>query len=126
MLRNGISFLIITANFLVADYYISFDFISKNGILTSYHFNCSKTSTENSKKKFLFSIPAKYNKIFLICKYQQNLIVKQLMKYSFHIYSFETKGNNRVFYKIKGVFLPKRFDIIIRDKKVYFYLKEPN
>ena len=120
MLKNGIGILIII-NFLFADYYISFDFTSKNGILISYHFNCSKTlTTSNKKEKLIFALPVKSKNIKLMCKNNQQKIINNLLKYQFFITSYDTEFN----FKIKGVFLPKRFDIIIKNNKAYFYLKE--
>ena len=75
-------------------------------------------------ERFLFNFPTKYHKIVDVCKFEQNKIVKYLLKYKFHISSNETKNNNYLFSKIKGVFLPQRFDIIIKNGCVKFYLKE--
>lgn len=120
MFKNGISILIII-NFLFGDYYISFDFTSKNGVLTSYHFNCSKALTNsNIRKKLIFIIPVKSKNIKLICKNNQQKIINNLLRYQFFI----TSNDNAFNFKTKGVFLPKRFDIIIKNNKAYFYLKE--
>jgi len=125
MLKIGILISIIV-NFLFADYYISFDFTSVNGALVSYHFNCSKTIIDyNTKKqKFLFSIPVKSNNVYFICKKNQMKIINKLLRYHLNIYSYDKTFDSNIYSEIKGVFLPRLFDIIIKNNKAYFYLKE--
>ena len=77
-----------------------------------------------SKEIFLFEFPTKYTKIKKVCVLEQNKIINYLLKYKFHISSNEKKSNNYLISRIKGVFLPKRFDIIIKNGFVKFYLKE--
>jgi len=124
MRKIGIIILFLNS-ILLADYFISFDFISKNGKIISFHFNCSKCMVKNSsKKKLLFKFKTPYHSIKKICKYQQNEIINNLLKYKFHIFSYDLKKNNFLVSYQKGVFLPQRFDIIIKNNYVYFYLKE--
>ena len=108
------------------DYFISFDFSSTDYVLRSYNFNCSAAMTNDNNQKyiFLFEFPTRYKNISDVCKFNQAKIIKYLLKYKFHISSNETKKNNYLFSRIKGVFLPKRFDIIIKNGFVKFYLKE--
>ena len=79
---------------------------------------------DNKNEVFLFEFPTKYKNISDVCKFEQNKIVKYLLKYKFHISSNDTKQNNYLISGIKGVFLPQRFDIIIKNGFVKFYLKE--
>ena len=74
--------------------------------------------------KFLFEFPTKYTTIKNVCKFEQTKIVNYLLMKKFHIFSYEIKKNSYLFSSIKVVFLPKRFDIIIKDGFVKFYLKE--
>lgn len=78
----------------------------------------------NNNEVFLFKFSTDYKKINDVCKYEQNRIVKFLLKYKFHISSNDIKQNNYLNSRIKGVFLPQRFDIIIKNGFVKFYLKE--
>ena len=124
MLREFIFFLALL-NILKADYYISFDFVVKNGILNAFNFNCSLALTKlSTNKKYLFSFYTPYKNIKKICNYEKDKIVENLLKYEFHINSTDKKIKNDIFYRIKGVFLPERFDIIVKGNRVYFYLKE--
>ncbi len=109
------------------NYYISFDFYSKNGILTSYNFNCSKSMRISYRfSKLIFVLDTEYDNVKNLCHFQKNQIVDYLLKYKLHLSSYDKKINNSIFFKTKGVFLPKLFDIIIKDKKAYFYVKENN
>lgn len=54
-----------------------------------------------------------------ICKKYKDDIIDNLLKHSSVLYAHYLKDNDR----IKIVFLPKRFDIIIKDGFAYFYLK---
>jgi len=116
--------LLLIANSFASDYFISFDLIVKNNILKAYNFNCSKALTSiPSKKKFLFSLPF-YKSIIKTCKKYENNIIDQLLKNEVFISSFEIVTNGYLNQKEKIIFLPKRFDIIIKDGRIFFYLKE--
>jgi len=124
MQKIGIIILLLN-NFLFGDYFISFDFTSRNAKIISFNFNCSKAMTNDfCKKKFLFKFKTPYKSIKKVCKFQKDEIINNLLQNSFHIYSANLKLNNMLFSRQKGVFLPKRFDIIIKNNFVYFYLKE--
>ncbi len=126
MLKTGIIILILN-NLLFGDYFISFDFTSINSKIISFHFNCTRAMVNNySKKKFLFKFKTPYKDIEKICKLQKNKIIDNLLKEKFHINSFVLKRNNYIVSREKGVYLPKRFDIIIKNNYVYFYLKGEN
>ena len=108
------------------DYFISFSFINVNGKIIYTEFNCSPAlSYKNSSEKFLFFFPLNKN-ITNTCKKYENQIIDNLLKQKIYVYSNEklTKGNLKS--RIKLTFLPKRFDIIIKDNYVYFYLKGEN
>ena len=124
-MKTAIIILITVLVINASEYFISFDYSSKNGVLTSYNFNCSKsmTSSENFSK-LLFIIKTPYKNLKEICKYHQKEIVDNLLRFQFFVSGYDKKNLSSVFSKTKGVFLPVRFDIIIRDKKAYFYIKE--
>jgi len=124
MQKIGIIILLLSKS-LLGDYFISFDFTSHNSKLVSFHFNCSKTMTNNfSKKIFLFKFKTSYKSVEKICKFQRDKIINNLLHNNFYIYSINSSLNNMFFSKQKGIYLPKRFDIIIEDGYVKFYLKE--
>jgi hypothetical protein len=66
----------------------------------------------------LFKLYVDKNKPLIICKKYKNQIIDNLLKYKI-IVNAEYLQNDR----IKIVFLPHRFDIIIKDGFAYFYLK---
>jgi len=127
---NGINFLKIILLTLLAvcsfgrDYYISFDWVVKNGRLSVENFNCSNSLIKtNAPKRLLFIFPLTKD-IYTTCMKNKEKIVSKLLKEKIVVTSNEKISNGRVYAKSKLVCLPKRFDIIIKDKKVYFYLKE--
>jgi len=123
MLKTGIIILLLN-NLLFGDYFISFDFMSKNSKIIFFHFNCSKALTiKNSKKIFLFSLPLKKN-IKTTCNFYEKKIIDFLLKRKVVIYSNEKLEKNNLNTQTKLTFLPKRFDIIIKNGFVKFYLKE--
>lgn len=123
MLKIGIIILFLN-NLLFGDYFISFDFVSKNSKIISFHFNCSKALTiKNSKRIFIFSLPLKKN-IKTTCDFYEKKIIDFLLKRKIVIYSNEKLVNNNLNTQTKLTFLPKRFDIIIKNGFVKFYLKE--
>ena len=125
MLKSGINIfkLCLIINFLYADYFISFSFTSLNNQIISYELNCAKAMSSKSKKIFLFKFFTPYHNVKEICKYQSQILVDKLIKFNSFIYSDEIIKNDYHF-RIKLTFIPKRFDIIIKNQKAYFYLKE--
>jgi len=130
MLKNGINTLRAILLILLAvcsfarDYYISFDWVVKNGRLSVENFNCSNALIKtNSKKKLLFTFPLDKD-IYTTCIKNKEKIANRLLKEKIVITSNEFKTHTFISTKTKLVCLPKRFDIIIKGKKVYFYLKE--
>ncbi len=124
-MKTAIIILITVLVINASEYYISFDFSSKNGVLTSYNFNCAKCMTSSYNiPKLLFVLNTNFKTVNDLCNFQQKEIINSLLKYKFHISSYDKKTLNSIYSKTKGVFLPIRFDIIIRDKKAYFYIKE--
>jgi len=107
------------------DYYISFSFSSLNTKLIYTKFNCSKALTASKlPKKFLFKIPCNKT-IKKCCQLNQKMIIDKLLKNNIYIYSFNYMKNNIIFKNYsKLTFLPKRFDIILKDGYLYFYLRE--
>jgi len=106
------------------DYFLSFSFINVNGKIIYANFNCSRAlSYKNSPKKYLFSIPL-YKDIKTTCKIYKERIIDNLLKQKIFIYSNEKLFKNNLTSRIKLIFLPKRFDIIIKNGFVKFYLKE--
>ena len=127
MLKSGINIfkICLLINFLYADYFISFSFTSLNNKIISYELNCAKAMTnENIERKLLFKIPTMYLKVKKLCKYQSQILIDNLMKFESIIYSNDEIVQNRYNFKTKLTFPPKRFDIIIKNETVYFYLKE--
>ncbi len=126
MQKIGIIILILN-NFLFGDYFISFDFTSLNSKIITFHFNCSKAMVESyTKKRFLFKFKTPYKNIKKICKFQKNKIIDNLLKEKFRINAYILKRNNYIVSREKGVYLPKRFDIIIKNNYAYFYIKGEN
>jgi hypothetical protein len=112
-----VKILIFIPLFLFADYYISIQLSSNNAILQQYTLNCSKALTvSDADEKFIFKIKIDEKDINSLCKKEKDKIILNLLKYKSYIYS-----NN---YYSKITFIPKRFDIIIKNGFAYFYLKE--
>jgi len=123
MLKIGIIILLLN-NLLFGDYFISFDLVSKNSKIISFNFYCSKAlSVKNSKKRYLFSLPLKKN-IKTTCQFYKYKIIDFLSKKGVVVYSNENLTKNNLNTKTKLTFIPKRFDIIIKNGFVKFYLKE--
>jgi hypothetical protein len=115
----GINLLIIISFpfFLFADYYLSFQLYSNDFVLQKYTLNCSKALTNsNSSKKLIFKIKTDKKSVLDLCKQEKDKIILNLLKNENYIYS-----KNNV---TKLTFPPKRFDIIIKNGYVYFYLRE--
>ena len=127
---SGINFLriillLIIIQFISArDYFISFSFVSKNGKIIYNKFNCSNAlSNIDTPKKLIFILPLKKN-IKTTCLYYKDFIIDTLLKKGIYLYASDVLYSNYLKTRIKVTFLPIRFDIIIKDKRVYFYLKE--
>lgn len=91
----------------------------KNSTLLSSTLECSKSlTTDNLNKKLLFTLNVDETDPLLICKKYKNKIIDQLLKYK-AIINAQYMQNDR----IKILFLPHRFDIIIKNQTAYFYLK---
>ena len=135
------------------DFFLSFSVTNINFKNINYQINISKALTENNEKgKFIFKIECDninpqnirkekekrgkkkgkekeygilYNKNIEIClKTQSEKIFNKLLKRNIILTSFSKKTSNSFYEKTKIVYLPKRFDIIIKNNEVYFYLKE--
>jgi len=120
----GIWLVILTICSFARDYYISFDYVVKNSELKVSHFNCSKALSKTKlKKTFLFSLPL-YKNIKSTCYKYKNQIVDRLLKEEVILSSYDKKERFFFFDKTKLVFLPRRFDIIIKSNRVFFYVKE--
>jgi len=70
------------------------------------------------KKTLLFTVDTDETDILSLCKNKEDIIVNRLLKTNIIVNS-KTDGNDR----IKIVYLPHRFDIIIKNGIAYFYLK---
>jgi len=124
----GIKLLIILLiNFLRAEEYIvSFQLSTRNYIQTFENFTCSKKLTQTAgKKKFLFKIDCEINDILKCCNRYRSEIINNLITSKIVI-----TGGDEISYRknsyTKLTFLPASFDIILKDEKMYFYLKEPH
>jgi len=120
------SWFIIIFSFLFAkDFYISFSFSSLNYNLKFFQFNCSKALTSTKKNKvFLFKLSCKYKNIQKCCYLHQSEIIDNLLKNEVFLYSLDKLNKN--FFKdySKLTFTPKRFDIILKNGYLYFYLRK--
>ena len=126
MLKSGITIFFI-GSLIAKDFFISFDFTSKGYKLSSFHFFCSKAMTQSdANEKFIFSIDTSYSKPKEVCKKESQKIIDNLIKYKSIIYSNETLTNFSLKTRTKLSFPPKRFDIIIKNSRAYFFLKEKN
>ncbi len=129
MLKNGINTLKRILLILLAvcsfarDYYISFDFVSKNGQLRAEHFNCSEALFNTDSSKKLFLILPLHKDIKSTCLRYKDEIISKLLKKEIVI-SGSDDFSSKIKMKTKLVFLPQRFDIIIKGDEVYFYIKE--
>ena len=81
------------------------------------------TDNDNNKK-FLFKIPTVYDKIDKICENQKDEIALKLLKSGIYTSSYDDIYNNQAIKTYsKLTYIPKRFDIIIKNGFAYFYLK---
>lgn len=127
MLKNGISICFAIISLFARDFFLSFDLTSKNYKLTSFHFYCSKAMTKSYRKgQLIFSIDTDYLKAEEVCKKDSSKIVDNLLKYKGVIYSNDKLKNFSLKNREKLSFPPRRFDIIIKNYRAYFFLKEKN
>ena len=106
------------------DYFISFSFVNVNNKIIYSNFSCSKAlTTKYSSKKYLFSLPF-IKDIKTTCRVYKEKIIDKLFKSKVFVYSNEKVLKNYIKSRTKLTFLPKRFDIIIKNGVVKFYLKE--
>ena len=109
------------------DYFISLHLTSVNNKLINYKLDYSKAMTSSNKRtKFLFFIDTPYLKVKDVLKYQQSEIINKLLKENVFIYSNSLLRKNYFYEKSKLSYTPKRFDIIIKNHRAYFFLKEDN
>jgi len=82
------------------------------------------TNTPYRKKYFLFSLPCDTDNIKTFCKKNRDVIVDKLLKQNIILTSFDNSDNYFLSTKTKLTYLPHKFDIIIKNSKIYFYLIE--
>ncbi|AZV46365.1 hypothetical protein C3L23_03480 [Nautilia sp. PV-1] len=75
----------------------------------------------NKNSKFLFELNVDGDNPLRICQKYKNTIIDRLLKYQ-TVVNAQYNKNDRV----KIVFLPHRFDIIIKNGTAYFYIKGDN
>jgi len=124
---KSIVFLIFFFSFICSkEYFISYQLISKNGILIYYKLNFSKClSKTHFKKNFLFKIKVKknYDLDKLLSLYKDEIFEK-LLTYQNVIYAYSNLVNFQLNSFQKLTFTPKRFDIILKNRYLYFYLRK--
>ena len=97
----------------------------KNYKITNYEFNCVKALTNsNDNKRFLFKLPFDEMTIKDFCKKNEEIIFQKLLETDVYSYNQDLLNNTSITSYSKLTFMPKRFDIIIKNNYVYFYLKE--
>jgi len=107
------------------DYYISFSFASINYMLKVFQFNCSRALTSSNKHKiFLFKIGCEYKNINKCCYSHKSEIIDNLLKNEVFLYSLDKLNKNSFKDYSKLTFTPKRFDIILKNGYLYFYLRK--
>ena len=77
----------------------------------------------DKKRKFIFAIDTDYLTPKDVCKNESSKIIENLMKYKSIVYSNEKLNNFTLKTRTKLSFPPRRFDIIIKNYKAYFYLR---
>jgi len=83
-------------------------------------------SNSNDNKKFLFKLHCNETTIKNFCKKNEEMIFKKLLKTGVYSYNQDLLKNTFITSYSKLTFTPKRFDIIIKNNEIYFYLKEDN
>ncbi|GAB6045038.1 hypothetical protein JCM11957_06360 [Caminibacter profundus] len=120
----GIGLLII--NLIAKEYFISFEIISKNNKIIYSKINCSKNLLHKnfSKKKYLFSIKCQTKDFLKCCQLKKDKIINKLILTDISISGYDEKSYSTFISISKLIYLPHLFDIIIKDDKAYFYIKE--
>jgi hypothetical protein len=121
------TFVLLTAIVLIRgdDYFISFSLTNNNLKEINYQLNISKSLTKlNTNKKYLFKIYCSNKNIIQCCKKNSEKIFNELLKRNIIVTSIVNLSHFSFYEKSKIVYLPKRFDIIIKNGYAYFYLKE--
>jgi hypothetical protein len=107
------------------DYFLSFSLSNLNLNEVNYQLNISKALTvEDKKEKYLFKISCNENNIKICCKKNSEKIFNELLKRDIIVTSTSLISHKFFYEKTKIVYLPQRFDIIIKNGFAYFYLKE--
>ncbi|NPA12033.1 MAG: hypothetical protein GXO62_07310 [Epsilonproteobacteria bacterium] len=115
--------LLTTINY-AKDVFISFSFANKNYKLIYQKFNCSLAlAPKTAKKRYLFSVFCDGDLIKCCYKHQDEIITK-ILTYGIASFSNEKLTQNSFKSYAKITFTPKRFDIIIKDGVMKFYLKD--
>ena len=83
------------------------------------------TSSDNNKK-FLFKLPFDEKTVKEFCKKNEEKIFQKLLETDVYSYNQDLLNNTSITSFSKLTFMPKRFDIIIKNNEIYFYLKEDN
>jgi len=81
------------------------------------------TSSDNNKK-FLFKLVFNEKTIKNFCKKNEEIIFQKLLNTDVYLYNQDLLKNTSITSYSKLTFMPKRFDIIIKNNEIYFYLKE--
>jgi len=103
-------------------YYVSFQYSTKNYKLIYSKFNCSKSLTNNiRRRRLLFSFDCGEESVLKCCKKYQDLIVDKLLESDIILTSRDKIYNTYIQTHKKLTFLPHKFDIIIKNDKIYFY-----
>ena len=104
---------------LFASYYLSYRAVTKNFSLIYSKLECSKALVKiNFSKKLLFAIDTDEKDPLKVCKIHSEEIIDKLIKHKIIVNSTFNRND-----KIKIIFLPHLFDIIIKNNIAYFYIK---
>ena len=114
--------LILFVSFLYADsFYISFQYATKDYKEIYSKFNCSKALSKFKRGEFLFSLPCNEKKIIKFCYKNKEILIDKLLKKDIIFISRDKIYNTYIQTHKKLTFLPHKFDIIIKNDKIYFY-----
>jgi len=104
------------------EFFISFQYSTQNYKLIYSKFNCSKSLTNDIRRgRLLFSFDCEEGSVLKCCKKYQNLIVDKLLQGDIILTSRDKIYNTYIQTHKKLTFLPHKFDIIIKNDKIYFY-----